>query len=136
MGSAEMIVLDTHALVWWIGSPEKLSDKARRVIERTIKTKEVFVSSISIWEIALLSTKGRLTLTMDVERWIELIEQIPGLQFVPVDNRIALSSVTLPGRLHPDPADRMIISTARFLGARVITSDTKIRQYRHVRSTW
>lgn len=131
-----MIVLDTHVLVWWVSNPEKLSSKARRAIERAIKAKAVYISSISVWEIALLSAKGRLKLTMDVKRWIELIEQLPALQFVPVDNRIALSSVTLPERLHPDPADRMIIATARYLGAKVVTSDTKIRRYQHVQSTW
>lgn len=131
-----MIVLDTHALVWWVGSPEKLSTRARHAIEQAIKTNKVYVSSISVWEIALLATKGRLKLTMGVERWIELIEQLPALKFVPVDNRIAVNSVTLPGLFHADPADRMIIATARDLGARVVTSDTKIRRYRYVQSTW
>ena len=131
-----MIVLDTHALVFWVSDPNKLSSEARSMINQAFKKKTVYVSTISVWEIAMLVTKGRLMLTMDVESWLDKVENLPGIQFVPMDTAIARKSVMLPGTLHPDPADRIIIATARQLGATLITSDQKIRSYKHVKTLW
>ena len=75
-------------------------------------------------------------LTMDVESWLEKVENLPGIQFVPVDTAIARKSVMLPDTLHSDPADRIIIATSRQLGATLITSDQKIRSYKHVKTLW
>jgi PIN domain nuclease of toxin-antitoxin system len=131
-----MILLDTHVLIWWISDPEKLSVNAAKAIKRESENGELLVSSISVWEIYLLVTKGRLTLTMDVDRWIEQIEQLPFIQFIPVTNRIAAKSVTLPEDFHADPADRIIVATAREKGIMLITSDERIRNYSHVQSLW
>lgn len=131
-----MIVLDTSVLVWLVSDPEHLSARARRLIEREKKTNGIRVSSISIWEIFLLVKKERLRLSMDVRAWIEKIERLPFLEFVPVDNRIAQFSVNLPEPFHADPADRMIVATARVLGATLITSDRKILRYPHVQTVW
>lgn len=131
-----MTVLDTHALVWWISQPEKLSAKARQVIEKEQRSGQLLVSSISVWEIYMLVKKDRLKFTMDIEEWFEQIENLPFIQFVPVDNQIAAGSVNLPGELHQDPADRMIVATAREKGAVLITSDEKIRSYDSVRTLW
>lgn len=131
-----MIVLDTHALVFWVSNPSKLSSKARSAIKQAFKKKTVYVSAISVWEIAMLVTKGRLMLTMDVESWLDKVENFPGIQFIPIDTAIARKSVMLPDTLHPDPADRIIIATARQLGATLITSDKKIRSYKHVKTLW
>lgn len=131
-----MIVLDTHVLVWWVADAKKLSRKARETIKKEAEKGELLVSSISVWEIYILVKKGRLELTMDVEAWMEKVESLPYLRFVPVDNWIAAKSVTLPGKFHSDPADRMIIATALASGARLATSDKRIRNYQHVRSLW
>jgi len=131
-----VIVLDTHALVFWVSDPNKLSSKARSTINQAFKKKTVYVSAISVWEIAMLVTKERLMLTMDVESWLEKVENLPGIQFVPVDTAIARKSVMLPDTLHSDPADRIIIATSRQLGATLITSDQKIRSYKHVKTLW
>lgn len=132
-----MIILDTHVLVWWVSNPEKLSDKAQKLIEREAKKgNEILVSSISVWEICMLIKKNRLKLTMDTDTWIGKIEQITFLQFIPVDNKIAEQSVNLHGTFHNDPADRMIIATALNYGAVLITSDRKILNYPYVRSIW
>lgn len=131
-----MIVIDTSVLVWWMSDPERLSKRARRAMTREKKTENIRVSSISIWEICLLVKKERLQLSMDVGAWIEKIERLPFLQFVPVDNRIAQLSVDLPEPFHADPADRMIVATARVLGAALVTSDRKILQYPHVQTVW
>lgn len=131
-----MIVLDTHAWVWWVSSPGQLSASAREVIDAAIEQRELFVSSISSWEIALLVRKGRLELTMPVEDWVARSEALPFVQFVPCDNRIALRSNHLPGELHEDPADRIIIATALTLGAPLVSKDRKIRDYPHVKTVW
>ena len=96
----------------------------------------IFISSISSWEIALLLRKGRLELTMPVEDWVARSEVLPFVEFVPLDNRISLLSHRLPGTLHEDPADRIIIATALTLGAPLVSKDTKIRDYPHVKTIW
>lgn len=131
-----MIVLDTHVWVWWVSSPKKLSPRAKRVVDGAAVEKAIHVSSISVWEIALLVARNRLKLTMDVRDWLAKSEALPFLNFVPVDNLIALKSVHLPGSLHRDPADRIIIATALTLGANLITSDDKIRDYPYVQTVW
>lgn len=131
-----MIVLDTHALVWWVAGDGALSKKARTLIDREMKDGEIIVSSISAWEIAMLVERGRLVLTMDVESWISTAARIDAVRFVPVDADVALKSVCLPGEFHKDPADRMIVATARKLAAPLVTADEKILAYPHVKTVW
>lgn len=106
-----MILLDTQAWVWWVNGPQELSPAARRATESAREEGAIYVSSISTWEGALLVVKGRLQLTMTVEDWIARSEALPFFNFMPVDNRIAVRSTTLPGTLHSDPADRIIIAS-------------------------
>ena len=131
-----MIVLDTHAWIWWVASPDEISRAAREEIDRAMEGEAILISSISCWEIALLVRKGRLELTMPVEDWIARSEALPFVQFVPLDNRIALRSNHLPGEIHDDPADRIIIATALTLGAPLVSKDTRIRDYPHVETIW
>ena len=131
-----MILLDTHAWVWWVNDPRELSPAARRATESAREEGTIYVSSISAWEVALLVVKGRLQLTMDVEDWIARSEALPFLSFIPVDNRIAVRSTSLPGTLHSDPADRIIIASALTLGTSIVTKDEKIKRYRHVKTVW
>ena len=131
-----MIVLDTHVLIWFVSSPELLSKKAKILIEKEMEKGEILVSSISIWEIYMLVKKGRLKLSLGVEEWVRKIEELPFLNFVPVNNRIAAKSVLLPPPLHPDPADRMIIATASIYKAKLITSDKRILSYPYVAAIW
>jgi PIN domain nuclease of toxin-antitoxin system len=91
---------------------------------------------MSAWEVAMLTKKGRLRLTMSAEDWIAKCEALPGLRFVPVDNRIFVRAVLLPGTLHDDPADRIIVATTLHLGARLVTRDDKLRAYDHVETLW
>lgn len=101
-----------------------------------MQEEEVFVSSISCWEVSLLTSRGRLELAIPVEDWIARSEGLPWLQFVPLDNRIALRSNRLPGEIHDDPADRIIIATALTLGAALVTRDRRIQAYPHVETIW
>ena len=131
-----MIVLDTHAWVWFVSNPELLSKKAKRTIERAVVDNNVFISSISAWEVALLTSKKRLLLSMEVADWIKKSEMLPFVNFIPVDNSIAVKSVNLPQPFHSDPADRIIIATAISLGASLITKDERILKYSHVKTIW
>lgn len=131
-----MILLDTHVLVWYVGQPKLLSSKTIQLINSSVKKKQIIVSSISIWEICLLVKKERLKLTMDLESFVNRLESLPFIRFIPVDNRIFTKSVTLPPPLHDDPADRIIIATALIEGASLVTADKKIQKYSLVRSVW
>lgn len=132
-----MIVLDTHVLIWWVNGDKKLSSAARKAIKSSLsKGEDILISSISAWEIAMLVKRGRLTLTMEVSEWLAVTTAIDGLRYVPIDNEIAVHSVTLPDEFHPDPADRMIVALARHNNAPLVTADKKIRQYKHVKTIW
>jgi PIN domain nuclease of toxin-antitoxin system len=131
-----LIVLDTHAWIWWVSAPEQLSGPARDEIDQARQRGEVCISSISAWEVALLVRKGRLELTAPVDDWIARSEAFPFIRFVPLDNRIAYRSNSLPGDLHEDPADRIIVATALTLGVPLVSRDTKIRDYPHVKTIW
>jgi PIN domain nuclease of toxin-antitoxin system len=131
-----MIVLDTHAWVWMVDDPRRLSAPARRAIEHAMSKKAVYISSISAWEVALLSASGRLALKISVQDWIAGSEALGFFNFVPADNAILVRSVLLPGPLHNDPADRIIIATAVMKGIPVVTKDEKIQNYAHVESIW
>lgn len=132
-----MIALDTHALVWWVAQPNRIPAKARRMIQDAIKGSEsIAVSSISVWEIAMLVERGRLVLTMNPDSWIAGVQSVPYLAFHPVDNTIALRSVRLEAFPHRDPADRMITATALGLGATLVTGDARLRGYRPLSTVW
>ena len=121
-----MIVLDTHVWVWFVSNPELLSKPAKKAINAAMAQKEIFISSISAWEVALLVDKKRLELTLDITDWIAKSEKLQFFQFIPVDNSVAVKSVNLPQPLHSDPADRIIIATAITIAASVVTKDEKI----------
>ena len=129
-----MILLDTHVWIWWTQDSTQLSPLAKTTIDAAIADRGLWISSISTWEIALLVHKGRLELTMDVEDWVAHTEALPFVTFIPVSNRIALKSVSLP--IHPDPADRLIIATAMSLGSTIVTKDERIRSFEPVQTIW
>jgi PIN domain nuclease of toxin-antitoxin system len=131
-----VIVLDTHALLWWVNDPATLSRPAMHAIDAAVKVRSVHVSCISSWEIALLVERGRLRLAIDVRDWLCRCEALPFLTFVPVDNAIAVESVRLPDFPHADPADRIIAATALSLGATLVTKDDKLQNYPHVKTIW
>ena len=131
-----MIVLDTHVWVWWVSGSGSLPRKVTTCLNEHRETGTIRVSSISVWEVAQLVERGRLELTMETEDWVARSEALPFLEFVPVDNRIAMRSTSLPGKLRTDPADRMIVATTLALGARLVTKDDKLRRYSHVDTVW
>lgn len=131
-----MIILDTHILIWWLGEPDKLSKRAEQEIEKAQAGGEILASTISIWEICMLVKERRLKFTMNLETWLEKVEELSFLKFIHVDNKIAVRSVLLNNKFHKDPADRIIVATAQVYGCRLITSDKKILRYKEVETIW
>jgi PIN domain nuclease of toxin-antitoxin system len=132
-----LILLDTHILIWWVsGDRGQLSTSALAAIATELQGGRIFVSSISAWEVAMLVGHGRLALALDVTAWLAVVEEVEALKFVSIDNEIGVKAVELPGEFHKDPADRIIVATARKLGVAVVTADEKIRAYPHVRTIW
>jgi PIN domain nuclease of toxin-antitoxin system len=133
-----LIVLDTHALLWWVNGGSQLSQQALDAIEHELQADdgEILISAISAWEIALLVEKGRLTLSMSIDDWLDTVDEIDGVRFVAVDVATVVESTRLPGEFHKDPADRMIVALARHFNAELVTSDEKIMAYRRVRALW
>ncbi len=132
-----MILLDTHTLIWWVnGKDDELSPAAMAAIEAELRGGEVVLSSITAWEVAMLVKRGRVAFSMDVSAWLAVVEEIEAVKFIPVDHEIGVKAVELPGEFHKDPADRIIVATARKLSIPVVTADEKIRIYPHVRTIW
>ena len=118
-----LLLLDTHTLVWSINDGPKLGKGAKEAIRVAGDEGRVLVSAITPWEVALLVSKERLTLEIDVMDWIRDALTIPGLTLVPLEPEIAVASTRLPWEMHPDPADRILVATARHLGATLVTAD-------------
>lgn len=130
-----MIILDTHILIWWCNGDPKLSTRAIERIEEALCSDEsILISSITAWEIGMLVAKKRLTLTMDVDTWLQTVAEIDQVKFIPIDNKVAVESTRLPDEFHGDPADRMIVALARTLSAPLLTADEKILNYPHVKT--
>ena len=137
MGGCQLIVLDTHVLIWWVSGIETLSPKAANIIAKhQLIERSILISSITAWEISMLVERGRLTLNMEVQAWLEQVGRIPAVEFVPLDNTIAVKSACLPGEFHKDPADRILVALARQGSHSLVTADKKIRGYTHVKSVW
>lgn len=131
-----MTLLDTHAWVWLVAEPKRLSTRARRHIDTEMHSGALLVSSMSVWEVAMLNERGRLALTIGVEDWVAHCEALPFLSFVPVSNRIALESVRLTEFPSLDPANRIMVATALGVGATLVTADRRIHSYSRVRTVW
>jgi PIN domain nuclease of toxin-antitoxin system len=121
-----VLVLDTHAWVWWLSKPEKLSRRQRGMIERARRRggDRLLLSIISAWEVALLVQAGRLRLPVPLERWLDQAVSIPGLEVVPLTVPTIAEAARLIGLR--DPADMLIVATALQYGAPLLTNDERI----------
>lgn len=131
-----MILLDTHALIWFLTNSPELSNPANKVIRAEYRHNPILVSVISIWEICHLVKQKKLVLEIPLNDWLIELKNKLAFQFVPIDYSLAYTSHHLPGSFHKDPADRFIVATALSTGATLITKDTKIRRYKHVKTLW
>ncbi len=126
-----MVVLDTHAVVWWASDPGRLSAKAAAAID---KADRVGLPAIVFWETALLVRKGRLDLGMSVQEWAERIQRIPRVDALPLTPEIAVLADAL--RMHADPADRFVVATALHHRVPLVTKDGPLRRSKIVKTLW
>lgn len=120
-------LLDTHVLLWWIAGESRLRAAERRVLARAA-TEPVLVSDVTLWEIAMLVERGRLSLGRPLREWLEEATAEPHVRLVRITPAIAAEVAALPTTLHRDPADRILIATARVHGATMLTHDRAIRE--------
>ena len=124
-----LVLLDTHAWVWLLNGDPKIGQKARDAIEHSLSDEAVLLSAISPWEVAMLVSQGRLALDRDIGEWVQAAVGLTGIRVEPVSPEIAVASTRLPGSIHADPADRLIVATARHLGAVLVTDNRLLLDY-------
>lgn len=117
------LLIDTHVLLWLIEGYGSLGSESRAAIDASARQNCLFISAITPWEIGLLVSKGRLQLNADVMQWIRSALSLPGVTLASLEPEIAVASTRLPFEMHPDPADRILVATARYLGATLVTAD-------------
>jgi PIN domain nuclease of toxin-antitoxin system len=130
-----MILMDTHVWFWSLSEPEKLSKAALKIIQRT-KPDNRTVASISLWEFAMMVGRGRIELRTTAEQWLDYAIHKTGLRVLELTPKVAVESCELPGDFHRDPADRIIVATARINSATLVTKDQKILDYPYAKSIW
>lgn len=124
------LLLDTHAWLWICLGNEKMSKGAsRKVVDKAYREHRLAVSAISLWEVAMLEAKGRLALAEPVHDWLEEAVSRLRVDIVPISIDIAVESSRLPGGFHGDPADRIIVATARKGRFTLLTQDSLILSY-------
>ncbi|WP_243031427.1 type II toxin-antitoxin system VapC family toxin [Thermus altitudinis] len=131
----EPLLLDTHAWVWYLASPEVLPEGLVRTLDEARGREALYISAITPWEVAVLSRKGRIAFSLEPRRWLAEALRVRGIGVVPLEAGIAVEAayLELP---HPDPADRFILATALRLGAVLVTKDERLRGYAKTRSFW
>ncbi len=136
--SEDVLLLDTHVWVWFLEDHARLkASRATKSVERAAAESRVRVSIMSVWEVAMLESRGRLALPVPVMEWIRQGLSAPGTSLAPLTEEIAVDSTRLPGSFHGDPADRILVATARSERATLVTSDRLILAYaeqKHVRA--
>lgn len=127
-----MIILDTHIWIWWVNeSPRSTSKHKITILEN--QERGLGVSIISCWEVAKLVEKKRLVLSLSVEEWLEKASAYPGVQVLELNIPILVESTKLVG-FHNDPADQIIVATAKIHHSQLLTADSKILNYSGVRT--
>lgn len=131
-----MILLDTHALIWWVADAPRLSARAKRAIRAALREGHVAASTISLFEIATAIRRGRLVLAVPPEQWLADIRRLPELRFEAVSAEIAEVAGSFDEAVPGDPADRIIAATAITLGLKLVTADGKLRRAPKLQTVW
>lgn len=128
-----MIVLDTHAWIWWVTESSSLSKGARKAAQ---EADLLGVSIISCWEVAMLVAKGRIGFSTDVRTWLIKALARPKIKLLDLDVDIVTEATRLSGKFHGDPADRMIVATCLKHGVCLVTKDEEIRAWKQMGTIW
>jgi len=131
-----MIVLDTHVLVWWVATPEKLSRRARTAVSAAARRSQLIASSMSIFEIATAVRRGRLELNLPIAEWLAALRELPELSIEPMTDAIGEHAGGLDDEFPGDPADRVIAATALALDVPLVTADEKLRAVADLKTVW
>lgn len=129
-GDAGVLLLDTHIIIWLFeGTAGKISNRVVRSIERARESGRVLISIFSVWEIAMLEVRGRITLSQPVEEWAQTVTRAGGVRLLDLTPDVVIDSTRLPGPINDDPADRILVASARRNGARLVTCDANLIRY-------
>jgi len=123
------LLLDTHVWIWLTSGNTILSPMARKAIDRAKDQEHLLISPISVWEISMLVERKRIALDRDLADWLNQWIESPGILTADFSFQVALLSNRLPGILHGDPADRILIATAHYENAVLVTADEKNLSY-------
>jgi PIN domain nuclease of toxin-antitoxin system len=126
-----VILLDTHIWFWWVRADPLLKPAHAQYIAAN-EANGVGVSVISVWELAMLHKRGKVTLDRPLPDWVRLALSYPNVRLLDLTPDTAVESVFLPDPFHKDPADRFLVATARILNIPIVTQDAKILAYPHV----
>ena len=119
-------LLDTHVLLWWFEEGDRLSPAQRRLLGSVRPERPLGVSSISLWEVATLVHLGRVALSIPLREWLEKAVSPPLVQRIGISAAVAAEVARLPKRLHRDPADRILVATAKVHGLTLVTQDQRL----------
>jgi PIN domain nuclease of toxin-antitoxin system len=133
VGQRTVIVLDTHAWVWYATEDPQLSKRARGKIQRA---SALGVHPVSCWEVAMLSQNGRLKLSIDIAKWVGHALERPKVELLPFTPAAAIRAAGLGGAFPGDPADRFIVGAALEMNVPVVTRDERITKWGHVETIW
>jgi PIN domain nuclease of toxin-antitoxin system len=129
-------LLDTHAWVWWLTGDRRLSRRARSLMTTRSAEQDLWISLISVWEVGKKVEKKHLVLDRPLSQWLDEGVSQEGLGVWEMTRSILVQSCELPQPFHGDPADQILVATARHHGAVIVTKDDRIRRYAHVQSYW
>lgn len=139
LAGSDLLVMDTHVWVWAsgeAGGPGRLRGAVLPAIEEAARSRRLFVSAASVWELALKAERGQALLSGDLHAWVRDQRRYPGVRVLPIDARLGVDSTRLPpwarerdGQEHRDPGDRFVVATARRLGGVLLTCDREILAY-------
>ena len=123
------VLLDTHTWVWLVNGDKDLTPAARKAIDKAVQSGGVYLAVVSLWEVAMLEAKQRLILALPCLEWLQQAVAAANAELISLTPEVASESCQLPGAFHGDPADRIIVASARIKNLTLITRDTHILNY-------
>jgi PIN domain nuclease of toxin-antitoxin system len=125
-----VVLLDTCTIIWMV-EDAPLDGRAKAAMRRSAASHTVLVSPVSAWEVGLLASRASAGFAFQPSPvlWFQTLLARPGISLTPLTPQAAVQAASLPGELHRDPADRLLIATARDLGAPLVTRDERILAY-------